>query len=150
MPTHVEIVAAERRVLEDDVDEVEIPGSEGYFGVLPGHTPLLASLAVGELWYRKGQEKFYLSLAFGFAEVLPDRVTILARLAERAEDIDVERAELARRRAEERLTQSRSDFDYERARVALSKSLMRLQVSGRVPGGGRVGELKRMRDSVRG
>jgi F-type H+-transporting ATPase subunit epsilon len=77
-------------------------------------------------------------------------VTILARLAERAEDIDVERAELARRRAEERLAQPKSDFDYERARVALTKSLMRLQVSGRVPGGARVGELKRMRDSVRG
>ena len=70
--------------------------AEGYFGVLPGHTPLLAALAVGELWYRKGQEKTYLSIAFGFAEVLPDRVTILARLAERAEDIDVERAEAAR------------------------------------------------------
>ena len=78
------------------MDEVEIPGAEGYFGVLPGHTPLLAALAVGELWYRKGQEKTYLAIAFGFAEVLPDRVTILAQLAERAEDIDVERAEAAR------------------------------------------------------
>ena len=77
------------------------PGQRGYFGVLPGHTPLLASLAVGELWYRRGQEKTYLSIAFGFAEVLPDRVTILARLAERADDIDVERAEAARKRAEE-------------------------------------------------
>jgi F-type H+-transporting ATPase subunit epsilon len=136
--------------VQEQVDEVEIPGAEGYFGVLPGHTPLLASLAVGELWYRKGQEKFYLSLAYGFAEVLPDRVTILARLAERAEEIDVERAELARRRAEERLAQPKSDFDYERARIALTKSLMRLQVSARLPGGARVGELKRMRDTVRG
>ena len=152
IPTHIDlqIVTPDRLIVQEQVDEVEIPGSAGYFGVLPGHTPLLASLAVGELWYRKGQEKFYLSLAFGFAEVLPDRVTILARLAERAEEIDVERAELARRRAEERLAQPKSDFDYERARVALTKSLMRLQVSGRVPGGGRVGELKRMRDSVRG
>ena len=146
----LQIVTPDRLIVQEQVDEVEIPGSEGYFGVLPGHTPLLASLAVGELWYRKGQEKFYLSLAFGFAEVLPDRVTILARLAERAEDIDVERAELARRRAEERLSQSTSDFDYERARIALTKSIMRLQVSARVPGGIRVGELKRMRDSVRG
>ena len=152
LPTHIDlqIVTPDRLIVQEQVDEVEIPGSEGYFGVLPGHTPLLASLTVGELWYRKGQEKFYLSLAFGFAEVLPDRVTILARLAERAEDIDVERAEEARRRAEQRLTQSTSDFDYERARIALTKSLMRLQVSARLPGGARVGELKRIRDSVRG
>jgi F-type H+-transporting ATPase subunit epsilon len=152
LPTHIDlqIVTPDRLIVQEPVDEVEIPGAEGYFGVLPGHTPLLASLAVGELWYRKGQEKLYLSLAFGFAEILPDRVTILARLAERAEEIDVERAELARRRAEERLSQSKSDFDYERARVALTKSLMRLQVSARLPGGARVGELKRMRDTVRG
>jgi F-type H+-transporting ATPase subunit epsilon len=152
LATHIDlqVVTPDRLIVQDQVDEVEIPGSEGYFGVLPGHTPLLAALAVGELWYRKGQEKFFLSLAFGFAEVLPDRVTILARLAERAEDIDVERAELARRRAEERLAQPKSDFDYERARVALTKSLMRLQVSSRLPGVARVGELKRMRDSVRG
>ena len=152
LPTHIDlqIVTPDRLIVQEQVDEVEIPGSEGYFGVLPGHTPLLASLAVGELWYRKGQEKSYLSLAFGFAEVLPDRVTILARLAERAEDIDVGRAEEARRRAEQRLSQSVSDFDYERARVALTKSLMRLQVSARLPGGARVGELKRIRDSVRG
>ena len=95
----------DRLIVHEQVDEVQIPGAEGYFGVLPGHTPLLASLAVGEMWYRKGQEKTYLSIAFGFAEVLPDRVTILARLAERAEDIDVARAEAAKRRAEERLAQ---------------------------------------------
>ena len=148
LPTHIDlqIVTPERLLVQEQVDEVEIPGSKGYFGVLPGHTPMLASLAVGELWYRKGQEKIYLSIAYGFAEVLPDRVTILARLAERAEDIDIERAESARRRAEERLAQSKSDVDYERARTALSKSLMRLQVSARLPGGARMGELKRLRD----
>jgi|SRR5688500_8116033 F-type H+-transporting ATPase subunit epsilon len=146
LPTHIDlqIVTPDRLIVEDQVDEVEIPGAEGYFGVLPGHTPLLASLAVGELWYRKGQEKTFLSIAFGFAEVLPDRVTILARLAERAEDIDAERAEAARRRAEERLAQPKSDLDYERARVALTKSLARLQVAGRVPG-----SMKRNRE-VRG
>jgi F-type H+-transporting ATPase subunit epsilon len=102
LPTHIDlqIVTPDHPIVQEQVDEVEIPGSEGYFGVLPGHTPMLASLAVGELWYRKGQEKFYLSIAFGFAEVLPERVTILARLAERAEDIDVERAEAGRRRAD--------------------------------------------------
>src|SRR5687767_5008548 len=114
LPTHIDlqIVTPDRLLVHEQVDEVEIPGSEGYFGVLPGHTPLLASLAVGELWYRKGQEKFYLSIAFGFAEVLPDRVTILARLAERAEEIDVERAESSRQRAQERITQPKSDIDY--------------------------------------
>src|SRR6476660_5143712 len=106
LPTSLElqIVTPERLLLREQVDEVEIPGTEGYFGVLPGHTPLLASLAVGELWYRKGQEKTFLSIAFGFAEVLPDRVTILAQLAERAQDIDVTRAEEARKRAESRLS----------------------------------------------
>lgn len=152
LPKHIDlqIVTPERLLVQEQVDEVEIPGSEGYFGVLPGHTPLLASLAVGELWYRKGQEKFYLSIAFGFAEVLPDRVTILARIAERADEISVERAEAAKRRAEDRLAHATSEIDYERARVALMKSLARLQVVSRLPVGARIGELKRMRDSVRG
>src|ERR671919_1030448 len=116
LPTHInlQIVTPDRLIVQEQVDEVQIPGSEGYFGVLPGHTPLLAALAVGELWYRKGAEKTYLSIAFGFAEVLPDRVTILARLAERAEEIDVSRAEAAKTRAQERLShQQKSDVDYE-------------------------------------
>ena len=141
LPTHIDlqIVTPDKLLVREPVDEVEIPGSEGYFGVLPGHTPMLASLTVGELWYRKGQEKIYLAIAFGFAEVLPDRVTILAQLAERAEDIDVSRAEEARKRAESRITQPKMDVDYERARTALQKSLTRLQVSGRVQLAGRVG-----------
>lgn len=144
----LEIVTPDRLLVREQVDEVQIPGSEGYFGVLPGHTPLLAALTVGELWYRKGQTKFYLSIAFGFAEVLPDRVSILAQLAERAEDIDVARAEAARKRAEERLAHPKADVDYDRARTALMKALARLQVSARMPGG-RIGELKRMRDTAR-
>jgi F-type H+-transporting ATPase subunit epsilon len=140
LPTSIElqIVTPDKLLVREAVDEVEIPGTEGYFGVLPGHTPMLASLAVGEMWYRQGQEKTYLSLAFGFTEVLPDRVTILAQLAERAEDIDVARAEEARRRAEARIVQAR-DIDYERARTALIKSLARLQVASRSQFAGRVG-----------
>jgi F-type H+-transporting ATPase subunit epsilon len=140
LPTSIElqILTPDRLVVKEQVDEVEIPGTEGYFGVLPGHTPMLASLAVGEMWYRKGQEKTFLSLAYGFAEVLPDRVTILATLAERAEDIDVTRAEEAKRRAEQRLQQAK-DVDYERARIALVKSLARLQVATRSPLAGRHG-----------
>ena len=149
LPTHIDlqIVTPDRLLVQEQVDEVEIPGSEGYFGVLPGHTPMLASLAVGELWYRKGQEKTYLSIAFGFAEVLADRVTILARLAERAADIDVARAEEAHKRAQARLADPAGELDYERARIALMKAMTRLQVSSRVPGGLRSGELKRMREA---
>jgi F-type H+-transporting ATPase subunit epsilon len=141
LPTSIQlqIVTPDKLLVNEQVDEVQIPGSEGYFGVLPGHTPMLASLAVGEMWYRKGQEVTYLSLAYGFCEVLPDRVTILATLAERAEDIDVARAEEAKKRAEERLKNA-SDVDYERARTALVKSLARLQVSSRSQFAGRVGK----------
>ena len=133
LPTHLtlEIVTPDRSVVAEKVDEVEIPGAEGYFGVLPGHTPLLAMLQVGELWYRKGSETVYMSISFGFAEVLPDRVTILAQLAERADEIDIARAEAAKRRAEERIAQPAAEMDYERARIAMMKALIRLQVASR-------------------
>src|SRR5205814_3616906 len=128
-PLQLQIVSADRSLVDETVDEVEIPGADGYFGVLPGHTPLLAVLGMGELWYRQGQEKHYLAIAFGFAEVQPDRVTILAQVAERPEDIDVARAEAARRRAEERMSRPTADMDFERARVAPMKALIRLQVA---------------------
>jgi F-type H+-transporting ATPase subunit epsilon len=135
LPTKLtlEIVTPERALATAQVDEVELPGSEGYFGVLPGHTPLLAALQVGEMWYRIGQDKTYLAIAFGFAEVLPDRVTVLAHVAERAQDIDVERAERAMKRAQERLSKVtvQTDLDFERARVAMMKSLIRLQVASK-------------------
>ena len=133
LPTKLtlEIVTPDRLLVTEQVDEVELPGSEGYFGVLPGHTELLASLQVGELWYRIGQEKFYLAVAFGFVEVLPDHVTVLARIAEKAQDIDVGRAESAKKRAESRVANPSPDMDFERARVALMKSLIRLQVASR-------------------
>ena len=133
LPTKIQlqIVSADRPLVNETVDEVEIPGFDGYFGVLPGPTPLLAVLAVGELWYRQGQEKHYLSIAFGFAEVLPDRVTILAQIAETAEEIDLARAEAAKKRAEERIARPAVDMDAERARISLLKSLIRLQVATR-------------------
>jgi F-type H+-transporting ATPase subunit epsilon len=119
LPTKIQlqIVSADRSLVNETVDEVEIPGFDGYFGVLPGHTPLLAVLQVGELWYRQGSEKHYLSIAFGFAEVQPDRVTILAQIAEKA--------------AEERIVRPVVDMDAERARISLLKSLIRLQVATR-------------------
>jgi F-type H+-transporting ATPase subunit epsilon len=133
LPTHLQlqIVSADRMLVNERVDEVEIPGSDGYFGVLPGHTPLLALLQVGQLWYRQGQEIHYLAVAHGFAEVQPERVTILAQIAERADEIDLARAEAAKRRAEERLSAPAVHLDAERARIALLKSLIRLQVGTR-------------------
>ena len=133
LPTSLtlEIVTPDRALVAEQVDEVEVPGSGGYFGVLPGHAPLLASLQVGELWYRKGQEKYYLAIAFGFVEVLPDKVTVLAQIAERAEDIDLRRAEQAKGRAEERMAGRNPDIDFERASVAMMKSLIRLHVASR-------------------
>jgi F-type H+-transporting ATPase subunit epsilon len=134
LPTklQLQIVSAERSLVNETVDEVVIPGADGYFGVLPGHTPLLALLGAGELWYRQGQDKTYMVIAFGFAEVQPDVVTILAQVAEKAEEIDIARAEAAKKRAEERLAVPSSvDMDAERARIALMKSLIRLQVSTR-------------------
>ncbi len=130
----LEIVTPDRALLREDVDEVVVPGSEGEFGVLPGHTPLLSMLKIGELWYRQGQEKHFLAVAFGFVEVLPDRVTVLAQVGERAQEIDIARAERAKQRAEQRLAQgqlTQVDLDIERARIALLKSLLRLQVATR-------------------
>lgn len=141
LPTSIElqIVTPDRGLVREQVDEVEIPGAQGYFGVLPGHTPMLAELAVGELWYRQGQEKTYLAIAYGFAEVLPTRVTVLAQIAEKAEEIDPARAEEAKKRAEARLHEAVKDVDYDRARAALQKSLARLQVASRLSLSGRVG-----------
>jgi F-type H+-transporting ATPase subunit epsilon len=133
LPTklQLQIVSADRSLVNETVDEVEIPGASGYFGVLPGHTPLLAVLGAGELWYRTAADKKYFAVAYGFAEVQPERVTILAQIAEPAEEIDIARAEAARKRAEERIARPTVEMDAERARIALMKSLIRLQVASR-------------------
>jgi F-type H+-transporting ATPase subunit epsilon len=130
LPKHLQLqfVTPERAIVHEDVDEVEIPGADGYFGVLPGHEPLLATMRAGEMWYRKGAEKKFAFVAAGFVEVLPDRVAVMAQVAERAEDIDAERAEAAKRRAEERLARPTADLDFERARIALIRAIARIQV----------------------
>jgi len=131
LPTHLrlEFVTPARAIIHDDVDEAQLPGEEGYFGVLPGHAPLLAALKTGQMWYRKGPVKVFAFVDGGFAEVLPDRISILAQVAERAEDIDAARAEAAKRRAEERLSRVPAvDLDAERARVALMRAITRLDV----------------------
>ena len=133
LPSHLrlQIVSADRALVNETVDEVQIPGADGYLGILPGHTPLLTTLQVGQLWYRQGADRHYLAIAFGFAEIQPDRVAILAQIAERADDIDPGRAEAAKKRAEERLSKPTVDIDFERARISLLKALIRLQVASR-------------------
>jgi F-type H+-transporting ATPase subunit epsilon len=127
----LDVVTPDQSIVHERVDEVQLPGANGALGVLPGHAPLLAALQPGELWYRKGSDKQFLSIEFGVAEVLSDRVTVMATLAERPEDIDVTKAETERREAEQRLRQPLSLEDAERARVAMMASIMRLRVAER-------------------
>ncbi len=126
---HLEVVTPERRLVSEVVDEVILPGSEGSLGVLPGHTPLLTTLGIGELVYRRGGDRRYVAIAWGFAEVLPERVSVLAEIAERAEGIDRERAAAARDRALRRLRERAAETDFVRAQAALQKAIIRLQVS---------------------
>lgn len=125
------VVAPERQLVHETVVEVTIPGLEGALGILPGHAPLMTELGVGELSYRQGTSSQPISLAVigGFAEVLGDRVTVLAETAERAEEIDLARAEAAKARAEKRLASGDTNIDWDRATVALQRSLIRIQVA---------------------
>jgi len=125
----LDIVTAERVVYSDEVDAVIAPGIEGQLGVLPHHTPLMTILEAGELVARKGGEEFSLAIAGGFLEVRPDRVIVLADAAERAEEIDLARAEAARRRAEERISRPTTEVNMARAEAALRRSLARLKVA---------------------
>ncbi|MGA2415740.1 MAG: F0F1 ATP synthase subunit epsilon [Candidatus Sulfotelmatobacter sp.] len=125
----LEIVTPEKKVVETAAEEIQIPGKNGYLGVLPGHAPLITELAVGEIKFHAGAEQQRLAVAWGFAEVLPDKVTILAESAERPGDIDVERARKAKARAEERLSSGDPNVDVERALNALQKADTRLEVA---------------------
>lgn len=129
----LEIATPTRLVVSAMVDEVVAPGSEGYFGILPGHAPFLTTLGIGELTYRSGRDEYHLSMAGGFAEVRQDKMIVLADVAERPEDIDRERAERARQRAERRLAGrvEEPDVDYTRALQALMRALTRLLVAAR-------------------
>lgn len=128
----LEIVTPERLVFSEPVDEVVLPGSEGYLGVLPGHAPLLTSLGVGELSYRQGARKGYLAVVGGFAEVLRDRVSVLAETCERAEEIDIDRAREKKRQAEEALRRREaSEHEWRAAEVRLKKAVTRIEVAER-------------------
>jgi len=123
------IVTPERAVVHEEADELQIPGSDGYFGVLPGHAPLFSELKVGEVAYRKGNQWSFLAVAWGFVEVLPNQVRILAETAERAHEIDVERATRAKQRAEEQIARGGENTDYNVAMVALERAIIRIQVA---------------------
>ena len=127
----LEIVTPEGLLLREEVDEVMAPGEQGYFGVRPGHTPFLATLGIGSIMYRKGEEKRYLTSFWGFCEVLPDKVNILAEVGERAESIDLERAEKAREQAEQRMKTLRDEADYRLAQAEYTKAVVRLGVARR-------------------
>jgi F-type H+-transporting ATPase subunit epsilon len=124
-----EVVTPEKRVVSERVDEVVLPGILGYLGVRPGHAPLLTGLGIGRVSYRRGPEERHLALAGGFAEVLPDRVIVLADIAERPEGIDAERAARARDRALRRLRGRDRGTDFDRAQASLQKALNRLRVA---------------------
>jgi F-type H+-transporting ATPase subunit epsilon len=127
----LEIVTPEKKVVDTAATEVQIPGKNGYLGVLPGHAPLITELAVGEITYHAGSDEQRLAVAWGFAEVLPDKVTILAETAERPSEIDVERARNSKERAEKRLTSGDTNVDVERSLNALHKAETRLEVADR-------------------
>lgn len=131
LPTKIRliIVTPERSLVSATVDEVTLPGEEGYLGVLPGHTPLLTSLRIGEIKYRTGSLVRYLFVSWGFVEILPDRVTVLADVAEAPEDIDVPAAAEARDQAEKKL--KHPDADFLAAQMALEQALSRMQVAAK-------------------
>lgn len=127
----LDIVTPERRVLSETVDIVVAPGEEGEFGVLPGHIPFLCKLKVGELRFRTGASSRHIAVMGGYAEVLPNRVTVLATAAEEATEIDVMRAKAARERAERRLAEAKDQLEFTRAQAALQRALARLKVAER-------------------
>lgn len=123
---HLEIVTPEKQLFSGTVDEVTVPSTTGYLGILPGHAPLLAELGIGEIAYKIGDRTDFLFCSWGFIEVLPDKVVVLAQNAENASDIDIKRAEEAKNRAEKMLLSKDSNLDFGRAELALLRAISRL------------------------
>jgi F-type H+-transporting ATPase subunit epsilon len=130
------VVTPEKQLLRQRAKEVQLPGADGYLGILPGHAPLITEIGIGELSYQdpSGKESEHLAIIRGFAEVLPDRVTVLAETAEFAEEIDIARAEAAKARAEQRLASGDTNIDWDRVTVALQRALIRIQVARKYRG----------------
>lgn len=136
LPTKLTLnIVSPDQSISQEVDEVSMPGVEGDFGVLPGHTPFFTALRTGTMWYRQGSEKHTLLVSVGFVEVLPDSVSVLAQVAARAEDLDQERVEAGMKRAEEVMAAVPHDIDFERARLALLRTLQQLNAETRRGGG---------------
>ncbi|MGA3292555.1 MAG: F0F1 ATP synthase subunit epsilon [Candidatus Acidiferrales bacterium] len=128
----LQIVTPQRHVLQETVQAIEIPGKEGYLGVLPGHAPLITELGIGILAYRKGGETRYLTVIHGYAEVLPDRVIVLAEISEKAEEIDVARSRAAQERAQAQLAKANAGSEeWQQERLAVERALVRLQAAGK-------------------
>ena len=119
---HLQIITPDKQLVREEVDSVQIPGKSGYLGILPGHAPLLTELMIGEISYNQGGETQHFAVSWGFAEVLPHKVTILADTAERAEDIDVKRAQEAKAKAEEALRNPSPELDYDAVNFALRRA----------------------------
>ena len=128
----LEVVTPDHRLLSQEVDYVSAPGSEGDFGVLPGHCHFLTTLRIGELQYRVGEQTEFMSVLWGFAEVTPKKVTILAEIAEKAEDINVDRAEEAVREAEQKLERGGLPSEVKEAQISLEKARLRKKIAGRL------------------
>jgi F-type H+-transporting ATPase subunit epsilon len=114
-----------------EVDEVVLPGAEGDFGVLPGHTPFFTSLRTGQMWYRQGDERYFLAVSVGFVEVLPNSVSVISQVAQRAEDLNQEKAEAGMNRAQEMMGAIAHDMDFEAARLALLRTMQQMQAESR-------------------
>lgn len=128
----LEVVTPQRLVLHEDVDSLELPGRDGYLGVLPGHAPLLTELGIGVLTYHANGQAHLLTVMEGYSEVLPDRVIVLAEVSERANEIDVQRSEAALKRAQEQVAKTGSpDVDWKRAQSALERAMVRIQVASK-------------------
>ena len=125
----LEIATPEKMVTRTEVEEVEIPGKDGYLGVLPGHAPLITELGAGEISYRLGGERHRFAMAWGFAEVLPDRVTVLAETVEPSDEIDVERARRSLIEAEHSLQSAQSEEDFQRAQAKIRAAQARIEVA---------------------
>jgi len=132
LPTKIKLnVVTPDQSYSHDVDEVSLPGSEGDFGVLPGHTPFFSALRLGRMWYRQGAEKHHFVVGVGFVEVLPDSVSVIAQVAEEEGALDQARAEAGMSRAEEMLGALPHEIDFERARLSLLRTLQQLQAEAR-------------------
>jgi len=134
LPTAIEleVVTPERHVLRETVDSLEMPGKEGYLGILPGHAPLITELGIGILTYHKGAEARYLTVIEGYAEVLPDRVIVLAEISERAEEINIERTRAAEGVARADLAKAAAgDKQWDEASFALERALVRQQTAAK-------------------